>query len=86
MYLYDLVNYIKQTGVISTMDIDAEAGKLRKKLEKIQWQLTNNPDLSATKRKKLEDEFDDIKEKLKAFEDKLTPLGVTKLVHETHHC
>ena len=66
------------------MDIDAEAGKLHKKLEKIQWQLTNNTDLSATKRKKLEDEFDDIKEKLKAFEDTLSPLGVTKLVHETH--
>ena len=68
------------------MDIDAEAAKLRKKLEKIQWQLKNNPDLSRTKRKKLEDKFDDIKQKLKAVEDKLTPLGLTKLVHETHQC
>ena len=63
---------------------DGEAEKLRKKLEKIQWQLTNNPDLSAAKRKKLEDKFDEIKEKLKAFEDKLKSLGVTKLVHKTH--
>ena len=66
------------------MDIDAQVAKLCKKLEKLQWQLTNNPDLSTTKRKKLEDEVDDIKEKLKAFEDQLTPLAVTKLVHETH--
>ena len=74
------------TGVVSTMDIEAQGAKLCKKLEKIQWQLTNNPDLSQTKRKKLEDEVDDIKEKLKAFENQLTPLAVTKLVHETHRC
>ena len=64
------------------MDIDAEAGKLRKKLEKIQWQVNKQSRLKYNKKK--EDEFDDIKEKLKAFEDKLTPLGVTKLVHKTH--
>ena len=66
------------------MDIEAQATKLHKKLEKLQWQLTNNPDLSETKRKKLEDKVDDIKEKLKAFEDQLTPLAVTNLVYETH--
>ena len=44
--------------------------------------INKQSDLSATKIKKLEDKFDDIKEKLKAFEDKLTPLGV-KTVHVT---
>ena len=68
------------------MDMEAQAAKLCKKLEKLQWQLTNNPDLSQTKRKKLEDEVDEIKEKLKTFEAKHTPLAVTKLVRETHRC
>ena len=66
------------------MDIEAQAAKLRKKLEKLNWQLINNPDLTQAKRKKLEDEVDQIKQQLKAFEAELTPLTVTKLVHETH--
>ena len=74
----------RQTGVISTMDIEAQAAKLYKKLEKLNWQLINNPDLTQTKRKKLEDGVDQIKQQLKAFEAQLTLLAVTKLVHETH--
>ena len=66
------------------MDIEAQAAKLYKKLEKLNWQLINNTDLTQAKRKKLEDEVDQIKQQLKAFETQLTPLAVTKLVHETH--
>ena len=66
------------------MDIDAQAAKLHKKLDKLNWQLVNNPDLTETKRQRLEDEVNQIKEQLKAFQAQLTPLTVTKLVHETH--
>ena len=66
------------------MDIEAQAAKLHKKLEKLNWQLTNNPDLTQTKRQRIEYKVDQIKEQLKAFEAQLTPLTVTKLVHQTH--
>ena len=66
------------------MDIEKEAAKLQKKLEKLNWQLTNNPDLTQTKRQRIEDEVDQIKEQMKALEAQLTPLTVTKLVHQTH--
>ena len=59
------------------MDIDQQGTVLRRKLEKLNWQLENNPDLSKNKRKKLQDEVDYIKEKLKAFEGQHTPLAVT---------
>ena len=62
------------------MDIEKEAAKLRKKLDKLNWQLTNNPDLTQTKRQRIEDEVGQIK----ALEAQLTPLIVTKLVHQTH--
>ena len=77
---------VNQTVKLVTfkMDIDQQAAVLRKKLEKLNWQLENNPDLSKTKRKKLQDKVDDIKEKMKAFEGQLTPLAVTKLMHKTH--
>ena len=66
------------------MDIEKEAAKLSKKLEKLNWQLTNNTDLTQTKRQRIEDEVNQIKEQLKALEAQLTPLIVTKLVHQTH--
>ena len=66
------------------MNIDKEAAVLRKKLEKLNWQLDNNPNLTKTKKKKIQDEVKAIEEKLKEFEGKLTPLGVTKVIHETH--
>ena len=56
------------------MDIDAQAAKLHKKLDKLNWQLINNPDLTKTKRQRIEDEVNQIKEQLKAFEAQLTPL------------
>ena len=65
------------------MDIDQQAAVLRKKLEKLNWQIENNPNLSKNKRKKFQDEVDDIKEKLKAFEAQLTPMGVN-VIHKTH--
>ena len=44
----------RQTGVnivTFTMNINKEAAVLRKKLEKLNWQLDNNPDLTKTKKK-----------------------------------
>ena len=76
----------RHTGVnivTFTMNIDKEAAVLRKKLEKLNWQLDNNPDLPKTKKKKIQDKVKAIEEKLKGFEGKLTPLGVTKVIHET---
>ena len=66
------------------MDIEVQAAKLRKKLEKLNWQLTNNPDLIPTKRQRIEDKVNQIKEQLKALEAQLTPVTVIKLVHQTH--
>ena len=66
------------------MDIEKEAAKLCKKLEKLNWQLTNNPDLTQTKRQRIEDKVDQIKEQLKALEAQLTPLTVIKLFHQAH--
>ena len=63
------------------MDIETQVAKLCKKLN---WQLTNNPDLTQTKRQRIEDDMNQIKEQLKALEAQLTPLTVTKLVHQTH--
>ena len=40
------------------MDIEKEAAKLHKKLEKLNWQLTNNPDLTQTKRQRIENEVE----------------------------
>ena len=61
----------RQTGVISTMDTEKEVTKLHKKLEKLNWQLTNNPDLTQTKRQRIEDEVDQIKEQLKDWRPSL---------------
>ena len=66
------------------MDIDRQAAVLREKLEKLNRQLENNPDLSKNKGKKLQDEVENIKENLKAFVGQLTPLAVTKVMHKTY--
>ena len=66
------------------MDIEKWASQFRKKLEKINWQLVNNPDLTAAKIKAFEDQVPDIKKELLALENKLTPLTVTKLTQTTH--
>ena len=47
------------------MDIDQQAAASRKKLEKLNWQLEINPDLTKSKRKKLQDEVEAIEEKIK---------------------
>ena len=66
------------------MDFEKQASLLRKKLEKINWQLSNNPDLTAAKREAIEDQVADTKKELLAIENKLTPLTVTQLTHTTH--
>ena len=53
------------------------------KLEKINFKL-DNPALKAAKRKELEDKVDAIKAHLKAFEQQLTQLRVTKIQRTTH--
>ena len=77
-----------QTGVnllvTFTVDVEKWASLLRKKLEKINWQLINNPDLTAAKRKAFEDQVADIKKELLAIENQFTLLTVTKLTHTTH--
>ena len=69
--------------VTFTMDIDQQASVLHKKLEQIKFKL-DNPDLSANKRKQLEDQVDVINAQLKAFEQHLTQLRVTKIKGTTH--
>ena len=61
----------QQTGVnlLVTMDVEKQASLLRKKLEKINWQHINNPDLRAAKRKSFEDHVADIKKELLALEN-----------------
>ena len=67
------------------MDVEKRASQLRKKLEKINWQLINNPDITAAKRKAFEDQVADIKNELLVLESKLTLLTVTKMTHTTHY-
>ena len=69
--------------VTFTMDIEKEASALRKKLEQIKFKL-DNPDLTPTKRAQLEDQVDAINTQLKAFEQQLTQLRVTKIKRTTH--
>ena len=64
--------------VTFTMDIEKQASALRKKLEQIKFKL-DNPDLTPTKRAQLEDQVDAINTQLKAFEQQLTQLRVTKI-------
>ena len=65
------------------MDIEKQAGALCKRLEKIKYKL-GNPSLKADKRQELEEEVDAITAQLKAFEQQLTQLRVTKLKRTTH--
>ena len=74
----------QQALVTFAIDINQQASVLRKKLEKLIWQLENNPDLSKNKRKKLEDEKEAIEKQLMGFESQLTLLAITKVVHKTH--
>ena len=66
------------------MDVDKKAAQLQKKLEKVSWQLDNNPDLTA--RKALEDQKADIKKEIADLKNHLTPLTVTKAVTTTLQC
>ena len=65
------------------MDTEKQAGVLHQRLEKIKYKLYN-PSLKANKRQQLEEKVDTITEQLKAFEQQLTPLRVTKIKRTTH--
>ena len=65
------------------MDIEKQAGVLCKKLEKINFKL-DNPALKVDKRKEFKDKENAIKAQLKAFEQQLTQLRVTKIERTTH--
>ena len=65
------------------MDIEKEASALWKKVEQIKFKL-DNPDLTPTKRAQLEDQVDAINTQLKAFEQQLTQLRVTKIKRTTY--
>ena len=72
----------QQTGVnllvTFTMNIQKQASALWKKLEQLKF-ILDNPDLTPTKRAQLEDQLDAINAQLKAFEQQLTQLRVTKI-------
>ena len=65
------------------MDIEKQADVLCKKLEKINFKL-DNPALKVDKRKEFKDKENAIKAQLKAFEQQLTQLRVTKIERTTH--
>ena len=62
------------------MDINKQASALHKKLEQITFKL-DIPNLSANKRKQLEDQVDAINAQLK---QQLTQLRATKIKRTTH--
>ena len=62
--------------VTSTMDIEGEAAKLHKKIEKLKWQKDNEV-LSKNRKDKKQDQIEDHKKHIKSFESKLTMLQVT---------
>ena len=66
------------------MDIEKEGGKLRKRIEKLNWQLTSRLALSLQQRKAKEKEVDDLKKELADLEKKSTELKVTKINVKLH--
>ena len=66
------------------MDIKEEASKLRKKIEKINWQLTSGIALSRKQIYQKKDQIDILKAHLKALENKLTKLRLTKMNVKLH--
>ena len=54
------------------MDIEKEGAKLRKRIEKLNWQLTSGIALSDHHRTEKEEKIEELREKLKALEQMLT--------------
>ena len=65
------------------MDIKGQAVVLRKKLEKLNWQLGNEV-LTGKQTEKKEKEIKEIESQIEALGIQLTSLRVTKVVHTTH--
>ena len=61
------------------MNIEEETAKLRKKIEKLNWQLTSSLVFSPSKEDQKEDKIDKLKEELKGPEKKLNIMKCTKM-------
>ena len=66
------------------MNIKEEAAKLRKKIEKLNWQLTSGLALSQKQRDQQEDKIDELKKELKGVGKKLTEIKCTKMSVKLH--
>ena len=82
----------QQTGVnlvvqflTFTMDIDKQTARLRKNIEKLQWQIDNTV-LSEDQIKEKEEQIAKLKTQIESFGGQLTPLQVTKAVITTLQC
>ena len=65
------------------MDVDKQAAKLNKKIDKLRWQIRNEV-LTKKQKDKKDEEIVELEKQIKAFEGQLMPLKVTKLVHKTY--
>ena len=65
------------------LDIDKQAAPLRKKFEKLQWQI-NNTGISEDQIRDKRQQIDQLKQQIQALEGQLTPLHVIKAMHKTH--
>ena len=76
----------QQTGVnlIVTfkIDLDKQAAPLRKKIEKLQWQIDNGV-LSEDQIRQKREQIDTLKQQIQALGGQLPQLQVTKVVHKT---
>ena len=64
------------------MDIDKQAAKFLKNIEKLRWQIRNEVLTKELKDNK-EEEIEELEKQIKALKGQLMPLQVTKLVHKT---
>ena len=66
------------------MDIETQAAQIRKRIEKLNWNLDSGMAYSKTKRDKKEQEINDLKKELAYLEQKLTTLRLTKMNVKLH--
>ena len=65
------------------MDIDKQAAKFMKKIEKLRWQIRNEV-LTKEQKDNEEEEIEELEKQNKVLKSQLMPLQVTKLVHKKH--
>ena len=65
------------------MDIDKQTAPLRKKIERLQWQI-DNAVLSEDQIREKKEQIATLKTQIENFDSQLTPLQVTKVVTTTH--